>query len=272
MALSPISSATGALSSIQQNQDLLDTNLRRLSTGRSVNSASDNSQAFVLASGLLERAGTLTEVGTSIGQGIGALQAAGNGLDAITKVVGQLKSLAKQAEASSDPTEQANLQSQYNTLRGQIDGIASDSSYNGVNLIAANPGSLTVPGASAQSTTSIGGKASDANSLGITAASGWAGNTANIQSDIANLDAATSSVRARAQEIGANVTSLQTQASFYQNQAAIATQGANGLTASDPNEAAANAASADTYRQLGLAALRNAGQGQEAVLALFSRQ
>lgn len=271
MALSPLASTSSALQSIQTNQALENSYAQRLSTGRAVNSPQDNAQAFVLAKGLLDRAGTLSEVGSSIGQGIGALQAAGNGLDAIGKVVTQLKSLAQRAEASSDPTEQANLQGQYNTLRGQIDSLAEDSSYNGVNLIAANPGRLGVPGASAQTASTITGTAADAAALGVGAAAGWAGNTANIQADLAALDSATIAIRSQAAELGGTVTQLQNQAAFYQSQADIATQGASSLTQSDINEAAAGAQAASTYRQLGLAALRNAVQGDEAVLALFAR-
>lgn len=268
MSISQTSSATTALHSVQRNQSLQDRALQQLSTGRSVNSVSDNSQAFVLASGLLDRAGSLSDVGRSIGQGIGALQAANTGLEAISQVVNQLKSVAQQAQASSDPTEQANLQNQYNALRGQVDGLASDSSYNGTNLISANPGSLTVAG----SGVTISGAASDASSLGISAAAGWSGGAANIQSDLTALDKASSSLRSQASDLGSTVTRLQTQADFAQSQGAIASQGANRLTQADLNEAASSAQSANTYRKLGLAALRNSGQGQEAVLALFSRR
>ena len=267
MTLSPIASATSALTSIQTNQTLQDLNLQRLTTGRSVNSPSDNAQAFVLAQGLLDRSSTLSDVGSSIGQGVGALQAASAGLDAISKVVGQLKGLAQQALSSSDPTQQATLQSQYNTLAGQIDSLAGDSSYNGVNLIAANPGTVTITGAG----TTIVGTAADSASLGIGAAAGWAGSTANIQASIDSLDQATSTLRSQAADLGSSNTQLQITAAFVQSQSSIAAQGAAKLTGADLATAAANVQSANTYRQLGLAALRNANQSQESVLGLISQ-
>ena len=272
MALSPIASATTALNSIQSNQALQDRNFQNLATGRSVNSLSDNAQAFTLAQGLLERSGSLASVGASIGQGIGALQAASNGLDAISGVVGQLKSLAQQALASSDPTQQANLQTQYNTLAGQVDSLAADSSYNGISLIAAKPGTVTISGSSPGTSTTITGAAADTASLGIGAASGWSGNTANIQASIDSLDKATATLRSQASDLGSNATQLKITADFVQAQGAIATQGATKLTSADIAQAAVNAQAASSYRQLGLAALRNANQSQEAVLGLFTRR
>lgn len=272
MALSPIASTSTALTSIQTNQALQDRNFQRLSSGRSVGSLSDNAQAFSLAQGLLERAGTLSDVGASIGQGVGAIQAASNGLDAISGVVNQLKGLAQQALSTSDPVQQASLQSQYNSLAGQIDSLAADSSYNGVNLIAATPGSVTIAGASPSTTTTISGAAADSASLGISAAAGWSGNPANIQASIDSLAQATTTLRSQSADLGSNATQLRIKADFVQSQGAIAAQGAAKLTAADLNEAAANAQSASTYRQLGLAALRNAAQSQDAVLALFTRR
>jgi flagellin len=258
---------TNSLNSIQRTQSVQDRYQNQLATGRSVNSLSDDARAFTLAQGLLERSGSLSEIGANVGQGVGALQAASNGTDAIGKVVSQLKSVAQQAQASSDPAEQSRLETQYNTLRGQIDSIAEDSSYGGVNLIKSNPATLTIGGTGI----SVNGAASDSASLGIAAAGGWAGNSAAIEADLASLDQAGRSLRSQAAELGSSNTQLQIAAGFVQNQAAIASQGATRLTESDINQAAASVQSANTYRQLGLAALRNAGESQDAVLGLFTR-
>lgn len=272
MALPPIDSTSTALTSIQSNQALLNRSLKSLSTGRSVTSLSDNATAFSLARGLTERAATLSEVGSGIGQGIGALQAASTGIDAISGVVKQMKGLAVLAQATADPAQQAQLQSQYNNLAGQIDSLAADASYNGVNLIAARPGSLTIPGAGSSTSTTITGTAADGASLGVTAASGWSGSPATIQANVDALDQATRTLRTQAADLGGNISALQITASFVQAQGTTAARGADALTTADTNEAAASAQAAKTYRQLGLAALRNADQGQEVLLGLFTRR
>jgi len=272
MAISPVASTSSVLSSIQVNSAQVDTNWRNLSTGRSVNSVTDNAQSFVLAQGLLDRASSLAGVGSEIGQGIGALQTANDGLSAIGSVVNQLKAVTQQAQSTSDPTQLSTLQSQYNTLRGQIDSLAADSSYGGVNLISANPGAVNISSAGSGAGTTVSGAASDSASLGISAAGNWGAAGSTLQSDAANLDAATQTLRSQAADLGSNITLLQTQASFVQGQGAIASQGASQLTGTDPYAAAANVVAADTYRQLGYAALRNSAQTQEAVLGLFTHR
>ncbi|MBI3447164.1 MAG: hypothetical protein HY055_17800 [Magnetospirillum sp.] len=271
MSIEATGSVNTALTSIQTNTALQSANLQHLSTGRKVNGLSDNPPAFSLAEGLLGRAGTLADIGNSIGQGIGVLEAANNGLNAIGGVVNQLKALAQQAAASSDSGQIKALQDQYNSLAGQIDSLAADSSYGGANLIAANPGKLTVPGLSSGTGTTIVGQAADAAALGVTPAANWATNSANISSDLAKLSGATSQLQSRTASLGGNLTELKIQASFTQGQGNIARQGAAGLTGVDAYQAAANAVAAGAYRQLGQAALRNAVQNQSSVLTLIGK-
>lgn len=271
MSIDPTGSVNAALTSIQTNTTLQATNLQRLSTGRSVNGISDNPPAFALAQGLLGRADSLAGVGNSIGQGIGALEAANNGLNAIGGVVNQLKALAQQAAAASDSGQVKALQSQYNSLAGQIDSLAADSSYGGTSLIAAIPRDVTVQGLSSGTGTTIAGQAADSAALGITQAANWATNPANIQSDLARLNGATSRLQSQAAVLGSNLTELKTQATFVQGQGNIVRQGAAALTGVDAYQAAANAVAAGTYRQLGQAALRNAADSQSSALTLIGR-
>ncbi|CAA7625009.1 putative Flagellin gene flaB [Candidatus Terasakiella magnetica] len=272
MALSPVASANSALlTSIQGNQALVDRYQQRLVAGRAVSSALDNAPAFALAQGLTQRAETLGQVGAQVGQGIGALQAAQTGIDAIGKVVGQLKSLAQLAQASSDPNVQTQLATQYNALAGQIDTIVGDASYGGVNLIKASPDTLTVSGPGQTLSTSVSGQAADSVSLGITPAGAWSTSSATIAADIAKLDQASQSLGRASSSLGSNTANLQTVAAYATAQAQTASSGAAKLTTADQAEAAASAQAAQTYRQLGLNALRNQVHSQDSVLALFSR-
>ena len=67
--------------------------------------------------------------------GISTIQAANNGISAITKLVQSAQSLTTQAQQTNDPTLRAALSAQFNELRNQIDLIAGDSGFNGVNLL-----------------------------------------------------------------------------------------------------------------------------------------
>jgi len=266
-SVSPVSSV--ALAAILSNTALLGAATVALSSGSNAG-PSNNTPAATLAQGLLGRASDLSGVGNAIGQGIGVLQSASNGLTAIGSVIGQLQGVVQQAQSTTNAATLSSLQGRYNTLRGQIDSIASDSSYGGVSLISSNPGSLTVTGPTAGQTDTIAGSAADSASLGITAAANWGGTGSTLQADAANVATAGQSVRSQAAGFGADAALLQTQAFFLQAQGNIATQGAASLTAVDPYATAASALSANTYVQLGYATLGLAAQSQQSVLRLFA--
>lgn len=85
------------LLSLQQTQGLIDTTQYRLATGRKVNSALDNPQSFFAAQALNNRASDLTRLLDGIGQSIQVIKAADAGITALTRLVEQADSVAKQA-------------------------------------------------------------------------------------------------------------------------------------------------------------------------------
>ena len=85
------------LLSLQQTQDLMDMTQERLSTGKKVNSAIDNPSSYYTAQSLTNRASDLNALLDSMGQGIQTIQAANEGIEAITDFVQQAKALANTA-------------------------------------------------------------------------------------------------------------------------------------------------------------------------------
>ena len=85
------------LLSLQQTQDLMDMTQERLSTGKKVNSAIDNPSSYYTAQSLTNRASDLNALLDSMGQGIQTIQAANEGIEAITEFVQQAKALANTA-------------------------------------------------------------------------------------------------------------------------------------------------------------------------------
>ena len=85
------------LLSLQQTQGTIDVTQFRLATGRKVNSALDNPQSFFASQALNNRASDLTRLLDGIGQSIQVIKAADNGITALTRLVEQADSVAKQA-------------------------------------------------------------------------------------------------------------------------------------------------------------------------------
>ena len=117
------------LLSLQQTQDLMDMTQERLSTGKKVNSAIDNPSSYYTAQSLTNRASDLNALLDSMGQGIQTIQAANEGIEAITEFVQQAKAIANTARdnatikgTTSSGTYAAADDTQNITVK--IDGVA----------------------------------------------------------------------------------------------------------------------------------------------------
>ena len=89
------------LLSLQNTADMMATTQTRLATGKSVNSALDNPTNFFTSEGLNARAGELNNLMDSIGNATKVLEAADNGIQAITDLVESAQSTVKQAQANN---------------------------------------------------------------------------------------------------------------------------------------------------------------------------
>ena len=78
-----------------------------------------------------------------INQDVSALSGALSGTSAITAIANQLEGIAIAARGGS-ADDRAAAAAQFDALRTQIDSLADDAGFNGINLISASPGSLTV--------------------------------------------------------------------------------------------------------------------------------
>ncbi len=130
------------LLSLQNTQKLMDTTQERLSTGNKVNSAIDNPSSYYTAQSLNNRASDLSSLLDSMGQAISTIKAADEGITAITSFVEQAKAVASSALDTTDAEERKEYMAQFNSIRAQIDSLAKDSGYKGINLI--NGDDLTV--------------------------------------------------------------------------------------------------------------------------------
>jgi flagellin-like hook-associated protein FlgL len=130
------------LLSLQNTSDLMSQTQERLATGKKVNSAIDNPSAFYTAQSLSNRANDLSGLLDSMGQAISTIKAADEGIEAITSYVNQAKATATAALDTTDAESRGKYMEQFNAIREQIDKLASDSGYKGINLLKGD--SLTV--------------------------------------------------------------------------------------------------------------------------------
>ena len=364
------------LLSLQQTQDLMDMTQERLSTGKKVNSAIDNPSSYYTAQSLTNRASDLNALLDSMGQGIQTIQAANEGIEAITDFVQQAKALANTARDNAtvkgttssgtytaandtknitvkiegvadqdievtledtDSLEQAATKiatalndgtdgvkdaedtviggftatvengqikisnskgivanvsgtisgitfngeignstrttsmKQYNEILDQIDQLAKDSGYKGVNLLQGN--SLKVVfNEDRSSYLTINGTFADTSDEGlkISRAEDWTNpDNEAIDASISELENAITSLRNMASEFGNNYSIVENRENFTESLINVLEEGSDKLTLADMNEESANMLALQTRQQLAINSLSLASQAAQGVLQLF---
>lgn len=364
------------LLSLQQTQDLMDMTQERLSTGKKVNSAIDNPSSYYTAQSLTNRASDLNALLDSMGQGIQTIQAANEGIEAITDFVQQAKALANTARdnatvkgttssgtytaaddtknitvkiegvadqdinvtlKNTDSLEQAankiatalndvtngvkdaedtviggftatvengqikisnskgivanvsgtifgitfngeignstrtTSMKQYNEILDQIDQLAKDSGYKGVNLLQGN--SLKVVfNEDRSSYLTINGTFADTSDEGlkISRAEDWTNpDNEAIDASISELENAITSLRNMASEFGNNYSIVENRENFTESLINVLEEGSDKLTLADMNEESANMLALQTRQQLAINSLSLASQAAQSVLSLF---
>ena len=283
------------LLSLQNTTSLIGRTQQRLATGLKVNSALDDALAFFKARNLNSRASDLQNIKDSITGGVSVITAATQGLTSIESVLDQMKALAQSAISAPESSTRANFASQFNELRSQVDTLAEDASFNGVNLLKHSitpfqPGadSMTVkfnertePKAINQLVIS-GLRIADYKSImatsavihgapGSTIVWGQTGTAAikAINASLSAIDSALVTVRQAGQQFGTNSSMLQIRADFTSQIINTLKGGAADLVNADMNEESANLLSLQTRQQLGTISLSIAQKSEEAILRLF---
>jgi flagellin len=169
-------------------------------------------------------------------------------------------------------TVRSNLVTQFNALRDQLDKTASDSSFNGINLLTGDQLKLFFNENSTSSLTIQSTNASGVNStaLGVTSASNTEFQTnSSLDARLQTLHTALTTVASQASAFGSNLSIVQNRQDFTNNTINTLTTGADGLTLADGNLEGANMLALQTRQQLSITALSLASQANQAVLRLF---
>ena len=237
--------ATLTLAATNTVQDFLD----------AVNTASINVKAELSSDGrvLLEATGTNTIV---IGGTASAPEKAQLGLVDGTTAAGTVNAT------------RTSLASQYDALRTQIDQLAADAGFNGVNLLNGD-GLKVVFNENSSSSLSISGVTFDSSGLGVSASTNSFQTDKDISDALGNLSAALNTLRSQASTFGSNLSIVQIRQDFTKATINTLQIGADNLTLADTNEEGANLLALQTRQSLSTTSLALAAQASNNVLKLF---
>ncbi|MDD4616884.1 MAG: flagellin [Alphaproteobacteria bacterium] len=265
------SAAQANLNALQSTAQLLSATQKHLSTGKTVNSASDNATKYFASQGFLNTANNLDTVKSNLGTSLEAVNSFTNSISSVTKVINQLQGLCTQALSTQDAATRTSLATQYGTLCDQLDALVEDASFNGTNLLNSaaasmrvyfnsdNTNYLDITGVDLTSATLIG--SADATNT-------WVGD-ADIQADQANLLTALNTLTADAASFGGNATLIQTRQSFTGNMIESLKNASSSLISADTNEEGANLQALQAQNSLGIVSLGVSGQLAQAILKIL---
>jgi len=283
MALNTISLTSGMranLFSLQKTARDMETTQNRLATGLKVNTALDDPINFFSAQEHRLRASDLASRKDGMSEAIQTIKAANVGVEGINNLIAQAKSLAQSA-MSATSTEATSFVTQYAEVMTQINEMAADSGYKGVNLL--QEGTLTVEfaptaGQSNLSLTGFGDDTDDFNidgldteisGLGSAWVSGLTVDTAEVQASIDNLEESMGYLRTESKTLSSNLSIITAREDFTSQMINTLGDGAAKLTEADMNEEGANMLMLQTRQALGTTSLSLASQAAQSVLRLF---
>jgi flagellin len=205
----------------------------------------------------------------------GRIELAATGVNSITIAgsasVGELTAIGLSAGSTTSATNnlRQSLAQQFDSVRTQINELASDAGYNGQNLLAGSTVSIMLIGGAAAT---VHGTQVTAANLGIASASTAGGNFQlddDIQDFIADLDVASAQLQQMSSTYSAELSVVSVREDFTKEMASLLTDGAERLVAADMDYEGAMLLALKTRRDLATTSLSLAAEAEQTTLRLF---
>ncbi|KQW66388.1 flagellin [Phenylobacterium sp. Root1277] len=252
MSMNSVNTNKGAMIALQNlnatNKDL-GTVQNRINTGLKISTAKDNGAIWAIAQNQRAESASLNSVVSSLQRGQSVADVAMSAGTAISDILVQMKEKVLAAtEAGLSTASKAALSDEYTALRDQIDTIANNATFDGVNLIS----STSVNSASIKSIANA-----DA--------------TATIDIDHVTLSKSNAKIAATLTSLTSGVTSaaLDTHMTNVMKLQDTLDAGVGNLVDADLAKESAKLQALQTKQQLGVQALSIANQSSSSLLGLF---
>jgi len=170
--MTSINTNIGALiaqNNMKINAKELESSMERISSGKRINSASDDAAGSAIASKMESTVRSLGVAIRNANDAISLTQTAEGALSEVENILQRVRELTVQAGNSTlNHTDRSQIQAEVNALSSEIDSIANRTNFNGVNLLDGSRGSVDMQiGINASDSMSIGLQKTDVAALGI---------------------------------------------------------------------------------------------------------
>src|SRR5580704_15260705 len=147
----------------------LSTALQQLSSGLRINTAADDAAGYAIVQGMTSQINGLDQASQNANDGVSLAQTASGALQEVVNDLQTMRDLAVESlNATNSSSDRSDLDAQFQQLKSDINSVASQTQFNGVNLldgsfqgasfqVGANAGqTITVSSISSSKSSSIG--------------------------------------------------------------------------------------------------------------------
>jgi flagellin len=296
-ALRAANASTAASQSLSQSME-------RLSTGKRINSASDDAAGLAITNSMTSQIKGMNQAIRNANDGISLAQTADGALDEVTNMLQRIRELAVQsASGTYSDDDRKNMQEEVGQLTSQITSVLQNTQFNGVSLFSVGtPPAGTTDGTAPTTDTTVsiqvgtdGTSASqvsinitrlDISKMHATAAdtAAAAGNFdvsnsatgtnasngfANAQTTIGSVDSMLKTINTVRAGLGASESQLHSAVNNLTNNVTNLTSARSGIQDADFSAETTNLAKAQILGQASTAMLAQANQSQQNVLKLL---
>ena len=123
--------------SMRENQRTMENTMERLSTGKRINSASDDAAGLAIETRMDSQIRGLSQASRNANDGISMLETADGAASEMNDMLQRMRELAVQAQQGTLSTEdKSNLNQEFAALATEIDRIATDTTFNNIAIMA----------------------------------------------------------------------------------------------------------------------------------------
>jgi flagellin len=276
-----LSFQTNVTSLVAENNLLTNSNFQsqtitRLTSGFRINSSGDDAAGLAVANGFRSSISELQQGVRNANDGTNTLQTIDGGLNNISNILDQLKTLATQSATGTFSGNRATLNQEFTTLVGEINrqaaniGLASGGGAGGVNNAALV---VYIGGGSSQTnaevTVDLSGSANVADSNGLGISTDAVDTAAHALTAITDLTNAVQTLGKIQGVVGTGENDLTSAVSLAQSQITNKSASESSIRDADIAQEAANLTKSQVLAQSSVAALAQANAAPQALLKLL---
>src|SRR3954462_10718692 len=125
-----------AQNSLTSSGSQLATALQQLSSGLRINTAADDAAGFAISQSMTSQINGINQASRNANDGVSLAQTASGALQEVVNDLQTMRDLAVQSlNATNSATDRIDLDAQFQQLKADVDSVATQTQFNGVNLL-----------------------------------------------------------------------------------------------------------------------------------------